>query len=81
MERWGNQPVAEFPSPCGELVMKPGNRLWPFRFLPKLFVSVPLRGIGYETAEQKTADLIAEAHAKVSVPLRGIGYETTGRWW
>ena len=38
------------------------------------FVSVPLRGIGYETIRsRKIQHLIRQ---QVSVPLRGFGYET-----
>ncbi len=60
-----------FPSPCGELGMKPQpqtSMLW------QRIVSVPLRGIGYETP--KTQFFYKSHCSKVSVPLQGDGCET-----
>jgi hypothetical protein len=65
---------AEFPSPCGELVMK--NRGAGYLLnQTRGHVSIPLRGIGYEKLKCFWGAAVQARLYHVSIPLRGIGYE------
>ena len=71
--------ITKFQSPCGELVMKAvlGLFSWSIAMVVENCVSVPLRGIGYESGrDRKNLCLVVNVFI-VSVPLRGIGYEST----
>ena len=61
----------QFPSPCGDMVLKLSVEMRNSDHQED--VSVPLRGYGFEITE--VAILLDDAVNKVSVPLRGYGFE------
>ncbi len=68
---WGNE-VDEFPSPCGEEVMKSDSASnTASRWTNE--VSVPLRGRGHEIIYPRDCNRYRDRG--VSVPLRGRGHE------
>ena len=62
--------IHEFPSPCGDVVLKYSTVSMHRRKLK--LVSVPLRGCGFEIMSLRAASVRMKV---VSVPLRGCGFE------